>query len=173
MDEAEKKQALTISHNLKKLRKLNGLTQIQLAELSGVAHGSIQKYERGVQIPRWENLEKLAKALKCEVHEIDPSKPTLIPHTQEIFDTELKRLHDILFGLKNNQELIKLKKTVQDKLDNISDIKHMELINSILDEFIKVELFKVTMDSISELDEMGLMFNPSADQEEKKPTESE
>lgn len=58
---------------LKELRKARGMTQQDLANESGVSLPSIRKYETGAILPRNENIEKLAKALKVssiEIYEI-------------------------------------------------------------------------------------------------------
>ena len=56
--------------NLKKVRKSQGLTQKQLAEVSGVPRISIARYESGVVTPGGANLIRLATALKCPAEEL-------------------------------------------------------------------------------------------------------
>lgn len=51
--------------NLKKIRKERGLTQNELAEISGVSRISIVRYESGIVVPGGINLVKLAEALQC------------------------------------------------------------------------------------------------------------
>jgi len=55
---------------LKKLRKEKDLTQEQLAEASEISVDFLSLVERGVNSPSFENLEKLAKALKVSVKEL-------------------------------------------------------------------------------------------------------
>jgi transcriptional regulator with XRE-family HTH domain len=58
---------LQASTRLKKLRKLNGLTQKQLANLIGVTQGTISKYESGEKEPRKEIRIKLARLFGVSV----------------------------------------------------------------------------------------------------------
>lgn len=53
-----------LSDNLKKIRKLNHLTQKELAEKVDVAEITIRKYENGERKPSIEMVEKLATTLK-------------------------------------------------------------------------------------------------------------
>ena len=54
---------MSISENIKTLRKEKGLTQKQLAEKTGLAVITIQQYEAGKYEPKNTNLLKLAKVL--------------------------------------------------------------------------------------------------------------
>ena len=60
---------MTVGEHIRKIRKSKGLTQVQLAEKSGVAMISIHQYETGKRAPRLEQLVYIASAL-----EIDPSE---------------------------------------------------------------------------------------------------
>lgn len=57
---------LQIGKNLKKIRKQKELTQIQLAEISGISRNALINYENDKRIPSIDTLSKLAKALKIE-----------------------------------------------------------------------------------------------------------
>lgn len=61
---------MSISANLKKLRKERGLTQKKLGELCGLAEITIRQYESGKYQPKIETIEKIARALKVSVKEI-------------------------------------------------------------------------------------------------------
>jgi transcriptional regulator with XRE-family HTH domain len=89
----------TFSRNLRRLRKKRGLTQYDLADMTGISRRMIGHYETHAVQPPIENLEIIAKALKVKTaellvddkveseNEIDPSQ----------FDSRsLKRLKDIL-----------------------------------------------------------------------------
>ena len=52
-----------IGERLRKLRKKAGLTQEQLAEMVGVNHNAIYRWENGIDIPKTQNIKALAKAL--------------------------------------------------------------------------------------------------------------
>jgi transcriptional regulator with XRE-family HTH domain len=54
---------LTFGERLRELRDKAGLTQVQLAEASGLPLGSIRNYEQGQREPYWNVLFKLAAAL--------------------------------------------------------------------------------------------------------------
>ena len=64
--------------NIKAIRANRGLSQRQLAELSGVHHVSLARIEMGVLDPRLSTLLKLAKALKVTMSELvgDNQSPT-------------------------------------------------------------------------------------------------
>jgi transcriptional regulator with XRE-family HTH domain len=54
----------TLSKNIKKYRKENGLSQDKLARLADVAHATIIKIESGgIQSPTIDTVQKIAKAL--------------------------------------------------------------------------------------------------------------
>ena len=53
---------------LKAIRTDRGMTQEQLAELLDVTIDTISKIERGVHGPRFELLEKIARALRAPVN---------------------------------------------------------------------------------------------------------
>ena len=50
--------------NLKKYRKLSGLSQMSLAELCDMGGNYISQIEMGRRLPSFETIEKIAKALK-------------------------------------------------------------------------------------------------------------
>ncbi|RKI42436.1 XRE family transcriptional regulator [bacterium D16-51] len=54
---------MTVSENIKRIRKEKGLTQKKLGELCGINEANIRKYENGRQKPKIETLEKIANAL--------------------------------------------------------------------------------------------------------------
>lgn len=61
------KEELTIGKKIRKLRKLKGMTQHQLAESVGIYTESLQKYELETRVPRFEILSKIAYALGCSI----------------------------------------------------------------------------------------------------------
>lgn len=54
-------------NEIKRYRKLLGLTQRELAEKCGLATGTIQQYELGKRKPKIEQLQKIANALNVPV----------------------------------------------------------------------------------------------------------
>ena len=55
---------MTVSENIRNLRKQNGITQKELAKRSGIAEITIRKYENNDRQPKIEQIEKIAKALE-------------------------------------------------------------------------------------------------------------
>lgn len=54
---------MDFSNRLRDIRKLNGLSQQQLADLIGVSRQTLSKWETGVALPDVDNLISLAEAL--------------------------------------------------------------------------------------------------------------
>jgi transcriptional regulator with XRE-family HTH domain len=51
-------------------RQSLGLSQIELAKLSGVSYGTLSRIERGWIKPRKETMDKIASALCCNEEEV-------------------------------------------------------------------------------------------------------
>lgn len=66
-------EEMSVSENIKNLRKQRNMTQKQLAAQTGLAVITIQQYEAGKYVPKIEALKKIAVALECEVSDIDES----------------------------------------------------------------------------------------------------
>lgn len=61
---------LTISDVLALRRKELKITQKELSEKTGISMVSLAKYEKGVRLPSYENLNKIAEALKLQYDEV-------------------------------------------------------------------------------------------------------
>ncbi len=59
-----------LGQRIKDLRKRNKLTQAELAEIIGMETTNLCKLENGGQIPKEENMEKLAKALQVNIKDL-------------------------------------------------------------------------------------------------------
>lgn len=59
-----------LNQRIKRLRKLNGYTQKELAKYVGVSHGSISQWESEITSPKGAQIQPLAKALKVDVVEL-------------------------------------------------------------------------------------------------------
>lgn len=57
---------MNIGENIKKYRKLNKITQLDLSKAINKSVSTIQKYESDSVQPSFEVLEEIAKALKCQ-----------------------------------------------------------------------------------------------------------
>ena len=60
-----------IGENIRRARKAVGMTQVKLADMTGVSIGSIQGYEQERHIPKGVNLRKIASALGVRYSELD------------------------------------------------------------------------------------------------------
>jgi HTH-type transcriptional regulator/antitoxin HipB len=49
-------------------RKKSGMTQSELAILAGIGKTAVYDLEHGIKSPRFENLEKICKALNIKIH---------------------------------------------------------------------------------------------------------
>lgn len=67
-----------IGKNLRKLRKEKGLTQSQLAQISGVSRNAIINYESDKRYPNLEILTKLSDALDVEIGSLFINQKTII-----------------------------------------------------------------------------------------------
>lgn len=66
MGEISRKLGLRI----KELREKRGLTQLKLAEVLNMEASNLSKIERGVQIPKEESLEKIAKVFEVDIKDL-------------------------------------------------------------------------------------------------------
>ena len=64
---------MTIGEKIKQLRKDKGMTQKELAVLSGISVTSIQYYESGKFTPKIEQVQKIAKAMNIPEMEMLPT----------------------------------------------------------------------------------------------------
>ena len=63
---------MTIAENIKAIRKKNGMTQKQLAELIGVSVGAVQQFEYGKIEPKMDTLLLMANKLNISARVINP-----------------------------------------------------------------------------------------------------
>lgn len=74
---------MKFNERLKSIREQRGLTQVQLAEQSGVSTRMIQNYEGGTNRPRIEIAEKIAKALNITADELLGNSGMLIVEAEK------------------------------------------------------------------------------------------
>jgi transcriptional regulator with XRE-family HTH domain len=55
---------------ISRLRKKQGLSQVQLAEKLNITQGAVSQWEMGLSNPKSEILPELAKALNCTIDEL-------------------------------------------------------------------------------------------------------
>ena len=70
-------QANKVSANLKRIRKVKGMTMQEAANAAGISRMAYHNIEKGISIPRVSNLQKLANALDVKVFDIVRSVPEL------------------------------------------------------------------------------------------------
>lgn len=75
---------------IKRLRKIRGITQEELAEHCNVSPSCISRWETGTLYPRRNNLELLAEALQVEVKDLISDLGT--PVSQNLFFKEFAPL---------------------------------------------------------------------------------
>lgn len=66
---AKDRSESVFGRRLRELREAKGLSLRDLADLTGIAHQTIRKYEMGDNVPNWETVEKLADALAVSTEE--------------------------------------------------------------------------------------------------------
>lgn len=74
--------------NLKKIRKLRGLKQKELAEMVGVTESAISQYESGNKVPSFEVALKLAEALDCESADLVSERDVLFEKNKPVTTTD-------------------------------------------------------------------------------------
>lgn len=70
IDISEEEWRKLFARNLNQKMRNVAMTQDRLAEMIGVTQVTISKYTNGLAIPNSRNLIKMAKALKCSIHEL-------------------------------------------------------------------------------------------------------
>lgn len=82
---------MSIGENIKRIRKLKGMSQRTLSDLSGVPRVSISRYENGERIPTIDIVRKIAHALSIKLDilvswtDILNSNPNVIDFLEELF----------------------------------------------------------------------------------------
>jgi transcriptional regulator with XRE-family HTH domain len=69
---------MTFGQKLKELRTGRGMTQVGLAQASGIPLGTIRDYEQGSRDPLLSNAQRLAAALAVSL-DVFPAPPLTIP----------------------------------------------------------------------------------------------
>jgi transcriptional regulator with XRE-family HTH domain len=93
------KETSTFSKNLKRIRKERGLSQYDLADITGISKRMIGHYETHVTEPPLDKIEIIARALKVNISELLYNDALISNSEIDIskFDTRsLKKLQDIL-----------------------------------------------------------------------------
>lgn len=70
IDISEEEWRKMFAHNLNRKMRNVAMTQDRLADKVGISQVTISKYTKGLAIPNSRNLIKMARALKCSIHEL-------------------------------------------------------------------------------------------------------
>ncbi|WP_347994208.1 helix-turn-helix transcriptional regulator [uncultured Eubacterium sp.] len=118
---------------IKLIRTMRGLTQKQLGELSGIHEVAIRKYELGKNLPKEEQLKKIANALNVNVNsllefniEADGDVLPLLFAIDDKFSMEIKDSENGIGLFFDNPNLIQFLKdwqAMKELLDNGSQTK--------------------------------------------------
>lgn len=109
--------------NIKKHRKLKGLTQKELASLIGKSEISVRKYEADNPVPSLDVLQKIASALSVEVAELQGidtvytvySKLNVLNESQAEVEPKILETRSLINELISREHLTDIEKR---KLDN-------------------------------------------------------
>lgn len=118
---------------IKLIRTMRGLTQKQLGELSGIHEVAIRKYELGKNLPKEEQLKKIADALNVNANsllefniEADGDVLPLLFAIDDKFSMEIKDSEDgigLFFDNPNIIQFLKDWQAMKELLDNGSQTK--------------------------------------------------
>jgi|GEM_PF-914180 len=103
------KKISTFSKNLKYYRKKKGLSQYDLADLTGISQRMIAHYETNVTEPPLPKLEVLSKALGIKVYDLIENRDLESNNEIDINDFDmrsLKKLKDILSLPQNDRAAV-------------------------------------------------------------------
>lgn len=92
--------------NLKKIRKLRGLKQKELAEMVGVTESAISQYESGNKVPSFEVALKLAEALDCESADLVSERDILFEQKNPVTESDGKQIIDMSLLNDEQRQLI-------------------------------------------------------------------
>lgn len=70
IDISEEEWRKLFARNLNRKMRNVAMTQDRLGEMTGISQVTISKYTNGLVTPNSRNLIKMAKALKCSIHEL-------------------------------------------------------------------------------------------------------
>lgn len=119
-------------NRIAELRKLNNLSQRELASAVGVSDISVSKWENGKSYPTGENLQRLAEVLNCRPADILQDIKKEPQNSVELSSAE-KRLIDVIRDLPEDRrdvacltaELAVRGKVYRDLLAKLDDVADM------------------------------------------------
>ena len=87
---------MELKDNITRLRKVRGLTQIELAKKIGVTTRAIQNYESGTRVPRIDVVTKIANALEVDVDDLVSDNDNFVLQASEQYGTRGKASAEML-----------------------------------------------------------------------------
>lgn len=147
-----------ISENLKKYRKLNKLTQQEMAQVLFVTPQAVSKWERGESLPDVSLIPSIASMLHISISDLWEEEQELI---------ELEQLYDLPEMLKSHQVetlILKALQTTNSVIDFAPDFEFFLLLNETQKKKVTFEILKIP-DS-DEVIEDFLYYLPNSIKEE-------
>lgn len=93
---------MLIGQKLREIREAKNLSQVEIAEATGLVQPYVSRVENGHTIPGVETLEKWASALKVPLYQIlydgeEPPKPLKLSsnHNRELWGNSARDSHDL------------------------------------------------------------------------------
>lgn len=93
---------MLIGQKLREIREAKNMSQVEIAEATGLVQPYVSRVENGHTIPGVETLEKWASALKIPLYQIlydgeEPPKPLKLSgnHHNELWGNSGRQLHDL------------------------------------------------------------------------------
>ena len=93
---------MLIGQKLREIREAKNMSQVKIAEATGLVQPYVSRVENGHTIPGVETLEKWASALKVPLYQIlydgeEPPKPLKLSgnHNQELWGNSARDSHDL------------------------------------------------------------------------------
>ena len=93
---------MLIGQRLREIREAKNMSQMEIAEATGLVQPYVSRVENGHTIPGVETLEKWASALKVPLYQIlydgeDPPKPLTLSgnHNRELWGNSARDSHDL------------------------------------------------------------------------------
>lgn len=81
---------MELKDKIARLRKINGLTQVELAKKIGITTRALQNYEMGTRVPKIDTLTKVAYALGVDVNELVTDSEHFIIEAKEKYGSRGK-----------------------------------------------------------------------------------
>lgn len=129
---------MTVGEKIRKYRKEAGMTQAELGKKAGLSEAMIRQYELGKRNPKFENLNKIAKALNITIDELGM---VIIKHSENMHYFDLNRLSDAIsaayadeyhhYEIECNYEIDGQEKQLLESYNKLNELGQKEAIKRI------------------------------------------